>query len=388
MKKLLILLLPFILTGCWNYQEINQLAIVTGVALDKVDNKYQLTLLIANPQKSSSDSKTSDSKIVAYSSEAETLIEAIKFIDLKSPKEMYLGHIRLFVISEGIAKEGILSNTDFLMRQPESRKNFSFILTKDSSAGDILKILTPLETFPSENISANIESSSKLQGAVTEVPYSKFLSLVYEPGINPLLSGVSIKGDKEQGSNEDALKEAEPKTQLVLEPLAIFKDDKFVAWTKREESQAINILQNNVSETVIKIPCNEKYNAYIIDNVKSKIEYKHNLDFSVNVNADVKIAELNCDVDITDSKVVENLEKEVKDKLESIINNTIEITKKEYGIDVIGFGNNMYKKSPKDFKKYQDNWDSFYLDTNIDVKVNTKIVSRGSTEETLKELQR
>ena len=35
MKKLLIIPLIFLLTGCWNYRELNQLAITTGIAVDK-----------------------------------------------------------------------------------------------------------------------------------------------------------------------------------------------------------------------------------------------------------------------------------------------------------------------------------------------------------------
>ena len=34
--KFIILLLPiFLLTGCWNYNELNNLALITGISIDK-----------------------------------------------------------------------------------------------------------------------------------------------------------------------------------------------------------------------------------------------------------------------------------------------------------------------------------------------------------------
>ena len=52
MKKILVLLIPFILCGCWNYKELNQLAIVSGMAIEKENDEYVLTAQIINSQKS------------------------------------------------------------------------------------------------------------------------------------------------------------------------------------------------------------------------------------------------------------------------------------------------------------------------------------------------
>ena len=48
MKKLLIIPLILLLTGCWNYYELNNLAICTGIAIDKIEDKYEVTYLISN----------------------------------------------------------------------------------------------------------------------------------------------------------------------------------------------------------------------------------------------------------------------------------------------------------------------------------------------------
>lgn len=47
-EKILLLPLIFLMCGCWNYKELNNLAMTTGIAIDKIDNDYHVTLLISN----------------------------------------------------------------------------------------------------------------------------------------------------------------------------------------------------------------------------------------------------------------------------------------------------------------------------------------------------
>lgn len=53
MKKILILLIMILsLTGCKDYIEINDLAILTGIVIDYTDNMYEITAqLIVNDKK-------------------------------------------------------------------------------------------------------------------------------------------------------------------------------------------------------------------------------------------------------------------------------------------------------------------------------------------------
>ena len=38
MKKIIIIISTILLTGCWNYNELNNIAIATGIAIDKIEN--------------------------------------------------------------------------------------------------------------------------------------------------------------------------------------------------------------------------------------------------------------------------------------------------------------------------------------------------------------
>ena len=69
MKKLIILLLLlFCVCGCWNYKELDDYSIINGIAIDKKDDKYEVSVLISNASKSSGENPdSSSSKSVVYS---------------------------------------------------------------------------------------------------------------------------------------------------------------------------------------------------------------------------------------------------------------------------------------------------------------------------------
>ena len=59
MKKTLILLLPLLLlSGCYNYQEMNDLGIITATEINKENDEFKITVQVVNPKKQS-DASTS-----------------------------------------------------------------------------------------------------------------------------------------------------------------------------------------------------------------------------------------------------------------------------------------------------------------------------------------
>ena len=158
-KMFLFLFITLLLTGCGNYRELNDLAITTGIAFDIKDDEYIVSYMVANSNKAETDSKSSETKITVYEGIGNTIGSAYMDLNSKNPKIPYISHLEVVIISEDLAKQGILEALDFLMRNPESRKEFYIVLSKDVEAGILLKTLAPLESFPSQNIAEIIKSN-------------------------------------------------------------------------------------------------------------------------------------------------------------------------------------------------------------------------------------
>lgn len=382
-KKILIIFIVFLLTGCWNYKELNSLAISTAMAIDKVDDEYEVSILIANSKKSQVSSKEGESQTIVYSGKGKSLSKALKEIDLKNPRQTYIGHLSVIIVSEDVAKEGMLGMLDLLLRNSESNKRFYLAVAKDVKAKDIVSILSPLETFPAQNIATNISFSKESQAVSTAIIYSKFIENLIKKGINPILSSITIEGDIKDGKKDDSLQKSQPDAIVKTSQIAIFKKDKFLTFASNEESRGINLINNEITEMILEV---EDGCTTIVKASEMNTKFNINSDLSVDIIVDGRgnIIENNCDIDLQKSDNIKKIEKLTNKQIKKLIQKGIKLTKK-YKTDIFGFGNSLYKKDPKKFNRIK-NWDDDYFpDLKINIKSNIVLTNKGAAKQTIKE---
>ena len=59
-----------------------------------------------------------------------------------TPRKPYYAHAQIIIIGEEMAKEGMNSVLDLFQRDPEGRSDFNIIVSHDSTAQEILSVLT------------------------------------------------------------------------------------------------------------------------------------------------------------------------------------------------------------------------------------------------------
>lgn len=386
MKKIILLLIGLTLCGCTDYAELNNLSIVTAIAIDKEKDNYKLSVLIANSPKAQTSSKEGEAKTTVYEGKAKTIAEAIKAIEKKSPKQLYFSHINVVIISKEIGKKGFINIADWLMRHPQTRDKFYLMQIDDDKASDVLKIISPLESFPSQSIATLIESSQNAKSTGDTASYSNFVGRVLEPGYEPIMSTIIINGSTKKGSKQENLETAMPNTYLSLGPIAIYKNDKLVDTTTKKETESIQIINNEIKELIYKIKYKNAITNIFSNEIKTKIQIKNENSIEINVTGEGSIYEIDGNVDLKDKKVISNLEKTWNKTMKKDLNNLINNIKTKYKSDIFGFGNMIYRNYPQKWKKIKNKWNDKYLkDLNITIKVNTKITSTGNLTKTLKE---
>ena len=377
MKKLLIIPLILLLTGCWNYRELNQLAITTGIAVDKENENYKITIMIANSKKGSGSDGSITPSAAVYEGKGKTIYEAFKDTSLSVSKQIYLSHIDVLVLSEEIAKNNLTDVIDFLFRYPQTRNNFYLVLAKDKKAGDILKITTPLETFPSQNLAKNLEITDKLQGFTYTVDFTDFTKSLVSEGINPILPSVTIVGNTIEGNKDENKEQSEPTTYLKLDMLGLFKGDKFVTWASPDESKGINIINNKIYILGVII---EKENKKIVTEI-TEMETSFKVeDNKVKITVDTvgAIQEINADLNLYDNKTIAKIQNADIEKIKEYINMAIDLAKKNK-TDIFGFGNYVYKNNPKKWNEIKDKWDDeIFPNLEVEIEVNLRLQAKGS----------
>ena len=125
MKKILLIIFIFLLTGCYDYNELTDLAIVSSMVIDYKDNTYVVGLEILQTKKDVSKAS------FFMEGRGDTFEEALNDIYSKSPKHIYYNYIFSVVLSKSILADKLESIYDFFLIENDVRKDSVFVMCDD-----------------------------------------------------------------------------------------------------------------------------------------------------------------------------------------------------------------------------------------------------------------
>lgn len=390
-KFFIILFSLFSLSGCFNYKEINDYAIVSGISIDiKEDDptKYEVGIQIMNAKK---DEESQNSLITIYKTDGNTIYEAFEKIMLDSPKELYLGHNEVVVISEDLLKtKDPLNYLDYFLRDSKVEKDSLVMVSKEDKAYNILKIITPLETIPSRNLKSTLSVADNFSGTLTMVTIDEFISNLSIPGEEAIIPSIMITGNVKDGEKMENIAESDPKAKLEFGNLGYFKDNKLVGYLTSDESTGYNFLAQTPKETYINVKCDDKNYATIR---VTKAKLKENLSFKnkkpvVNIESKVNadLLEYNCSADFLKSeKYIKELEKKAASKIKTLMVKATDKLYKEEKSDVLKYGSKFYGEKYKDMKTLNYKQDEIVNDVTFNFKTSVNIDSTNLSIKSIRE---
>ena len=384
-KWVLPVLFLFLCTGCYNYRELNQIALTSAIGIDKTEDgkEYVVTVQVLNTQKQGSDSNYSGSqpKFILYEQKGPTLQHALRTIILESPRRLYVNHINLLMISEEVAKDGIKEILDFFARNTEFRKDFLIAISREETSKDVMQILTPLETLNSKNIHDSITTDAKFYGLATKVTFADLLNAYLNQRTNVVLPSVEVVGNIKKGEGEDNIKQSIPDATVKLRPLAIFNGEKMIGYLTEEESRVYNYVQGNIQNSIITSSCSENglFTAEIIS-TKTKLKpdiAKKKIDIQIKASASIK--EINCNMNLLDPNSIQILENKINQEMEEVIEKDVVNIIQTYQTDIFGFEELLYKTDPSSYKKLKEQYgDELIESLKFDVTSNVKLQTKGN----------
>lgn len=180
------LVLALNVTGCWDQVEIENRALVLGLAIDEAPPEsakleaavthekndplpkkmLRVTAQISVPGRiplgpsgggmgSGGDKESPVWVVQVY---GHSLDEALNNLQQEIADPRYLVHLRVIVISKGIAKDGLDELGDFLRRNPEVRRR-TWLLVSETEAAKLMKVAPPLERVPTLYVQSMIEKA-------------------------------------------------------------------------------------------------------------------------------------------------------------------------------------------------------------------------------------
>lgn len=382
MKKIkyIILLLP-LLSGCYNYRELNELGITTAVSIDYKDNNFILISEVINPIKQQDVSASNNSPFVNFTSVAPSIQEAFRNTVLESPRQLYLSQLEIILVSEEIINNHLEEFLEFFSREPETRTEIKVIIAKTEESTKGITIQSLLTNFSSSNILESLEVQNKLLGLTQEVTINELLNMYLDPNLEIVLPSMILYGSSDIGDEKENITTSTPKTLVKVGTTSVIKDGKILGYLSEEESKMVNLINGNLTKTILKIPYEDGYVVFEPNRIKTKqkLNIKDNK-ITIEISGFSKIKEFHTTKNIKNMKTVEELNKYFNKEIENMIKDNFNQIREKYNTDMFGFQELYYRTDHKYFKKYCSNWyETTFPNIKLEVKSNIKLYEKGNT---------
>ena len=378
--KFLILLLP-LLSGCYNYRELNELGITTAVSIDYKDDAFYVMAEVINPIKQQDASSSNNSPFINYNSSSTSLQDAFRKVVLESPRQLYAAQLEIIVLSEEVVNNHLEEVLEYFARDPETRTEIKIIVAKTEDSTKAITLQTLLTSLSSSNIIKSLDLQSKVLGMDYPVTLNELLNMYIDPYLEVVLPSMTLYGDYEIGDEKENITTSSPKAIVKIDGSTITKDNKILGYLDLEESKVLSMINGKLNETIIKMNYNDGYIVFEPNRIKvsKELDIKNNI-IKINISGYSKTKEIQSNINIKNPKEVEKLNKALNKELEKKVTDTFTSIREKYDTDIFGFQELYYRTNHKYFKENCTNWyEDIYPKIKLEVKANIRLYEKGNT---------
>ncbi len=336
MKKIIFLIVLIMLgSGCYDYVEINDLALVTGLSVDYSEGEFKVAFEILTTK---NKEKESDSNEVYFAKGyGDTFADAFYNTALSVAKTPYLAHLKVVIVSEETAKYYLEDMIDFLLRDNNIRGIFYLTVAKDVSAYEIISNANESNPVVSNTIAKMLEDTTYLNNIASDANFENLMAIVLDEHQDGYLSSIEI----ENGT-------------IKLGPLGVLEKYQFKGYLTNEESATFNLIKGTSKEYHFKVNCPNSEEQFITFTTTGKQDSDFKIDnlvVKLSMNVELRIIESHCNLDFKDTTTYEVLETLASDELKEKVKEVVKKSK-SYNSDILKIGNLYYQKTKDtiDFK--------------------------------------
>lgn len=357
-----LLLLVLVLSGCWDYEDINKRSITLSLGIDKKDGDIifngEIAQLVSSSNKIGSTASITD--VYQFNSMGKDFEEARYNFDYKIPTMDFSGSVISVVISKEYAQE--IGLESYINR-------FSFISGFRPSALVVISEQHTEELFK-EKVLNDISTGHSIQDIVRYLERGG--TSIYTT-IQNVRQNISFK---EIGFLLPYIKKEKDTIEYL--GLAVIKDSKFIGVIKAGDSTGTIYLINNKAshDETIPNPQNKDNLLSIKTKLKKKkittsvVDNKINIDVNLDLNSMILYEYTRQSIS---KETVKELETIIANKVKEEVISSIERSQQEFKSDIFGFARYFKGDNPQIYKTI--NWIEEYPNVSFNVHVKSKITS-------------
>ena len=368
-KKLLVILCLFVAAviplGCWDYRGLNQINIVTGMAIDmdETTGQYLITFEVADLSGNVAQ-QGAKSKIIQ--AEGRTVFDATRNATLRTEHKLYFGDMQTVIISNYIAThQNIGGIIQWFLAEYECRDTVCLAVSMEQTAGGILMLEDEQKSIKAFDLYQIItEDSQHAISAASGIMLYKIYAIINAQGIMltlPLLHQSTNTG--------------KPVNELC--GTAVYKMEKMVGTLNPEESKYFLFASDQVKGGMLTLPlCGEEIYDISLEIAKNStsVSYREvggDIVMHIKTDSDVSLGESRLNIDMSSATQIKALEDAAAEIIETNIQKVVKKVQTEYNSDIFGFGSVISKANFKRWKQLAPQWDALF--PNLLVEVDSKV---------------
>ncbi len=380
---IILILILILLTGCWDRNDPENTAIVTGGGMDynPETEMYKLIFQIISPLTMQGKGGMSDKpNFWTVSAWGHTFYDALTNLEKKVSRKIIFSHAHIYVISERMAKTaGILPVINGISRSRQSRLLLIPIIC-ESDPQKILSTMIPLESSNARGIENQILQTSREISGATDINARVFANLLSSPGQEAFAVGIKYIGDS---SNEKSETGPDTKPPIKITGKYAFRGDKLAGLLNDRETRGCNWIRGKARNATLLLKYPGKENVFV--NIIANQQKAEIIPFIKNGNPAIKLkikAEGRL-INITGVSSIKEQSKitgSLKRRMAEVIRNDIKLSIKRCQTlksDVFGFGNAFYRLKYDKWLEMKDNWVDIFAGIPVEIEVKTDIKRMG-----------
>jgi spore germination protein KC len=374
----LVLSLLLLLTGCWDRTEVNDVALITGAAIDKAGpNAILLSVQIFVPRTSSNSGMSGQAvnvgnqTSIVTSATGENIADALSHIQEKLPRRLFWGHSEVFIFSEDIAKDGIRDEIDYLMRAPQPRER-AYMFVAKGKARQLLDARSFLERNSAEVMRE--VSKGKLSLSVTLADLAQML--VDETGA-AALPWIEILPVSAPGNYD--------KVPVPVNGTAIFRNAKMVGVIDEFTTRGVLWIRDEIKHAIVTVNPEESPGSVSLRLITSRTKLKpviQNGTWSMDIQIRTENSTLQNSTSLkmsADPKALKIVEGAMNDDIEERVRIALDKVQKNMVADVFDFGGAFHRAYPKEWQQYKAQWEEIFAKLEVTIHPHATIQRTGLT---------
>ncbi|MGR6127824.1 Ger(x)C family spore germination protein [Paenibacillus sp. SER-28] len=390
----MVLVVLFSLTGCWNRVELNELWVTAASGVDMMDDgqwmmSYQIIVpsAIASGTGGGSGSSSQPASHV-FSIKSKTYNQALSYSNLETSRRIYIAHNRVIYIGKRAAEKGMDRLIDFYLRNTEAREMVSIIIT-DGLASDLIKKLLPPEKLQGAAMAELVDKESDSLSLFPKVRVYDFVLSMNSDSKSIGVPVAELIGERDHENEKEAesldvFKKTSTPLKLALTKLGVFQNGKLKGFLDKEESLGVSYLSQKVNNSEISFPCSEQlgremYSSLTVNSADVKLiprKASSHYTMQVRVKINGTLNESTCTKDISKTKTIHDMEKEIGKEVTRTINKGWDKLQ-ELGVDATGFADRIHRRFPREWETVKKDWGQEFKKIELDIRVDARIQRPG-----------